>query len=259
MRALFLLALAVAVPVGCGPKKVAPETQEAVTLPTPDALIARAIAQSGGEAALRAHQSVVFEGQMRMQAQGIVAEMRLMQKAPAELYSRVELPGVGVMEEGVERGVAWARDPLSGPRIKEGVERAQALRSADPSYLLNLHQHFPVMETKGRGELEGRAVWELRMVPAEGAEELGYFDVETGDWTGSRVTVETAMGKILITTLNGDYRVVDGVRIPHHLRVVNALMSTEILWTSVTFDPPDLVFPPMPDDVRALISAGAGG
>lgn len=231
-------------------------TEALATLPyaSADEILARAIARAGGEEALRAHQSVVYEGEMRMAAQGITATMRLVQRGNSSLYSRVELPGVGVMEEGVDGDLAWARDPLSGPRIKEGVEKVQALRSADLHYLLNLRQHYTALETKGLSELEGRKVWELRMVPVQGAEETGLFDVETGDWLGSRMTVETAMGKVVVTTLNDDFREVGGVRVPHRMRVMNALMSTEIVWTSIAWDAPDLVVPPVPDDVRALLS-----
>lgn len=254
-RICLLLGLTLAPLTACGPKRGSADARTELPVPSPDELIARAVARSGGEEAIRRHHSVEFEGEMRMAAQGIVASMRLVQVEPGTIYSRVELPGVGLMEEGVTDGVAWARDPLSGPRIKEGVERAQALRSADPDYVLNLHQHFPTMETLGLTELEGRKVWQLRLVPVEGSEEIGYFDVETGDWTGSLVTAETAMGKIKITTLNEDYRMVDDMRVPFRMRVVNSLMSSEITWTSVTLDRPDLVVPPMPEDVAALLPA----
>ncbi len=253
MRSL-LLSFALLLAPACAPKTGSTEPVVTRSMPEADEVIARAIARSGGEDAIRSHSSVRLEGEMRMAAQGIVATMRMVQQAPGELYSVVDLPGVGLMEEGVSNGVAWARDPLSGPRIKEGVERAQALRSADPYYLLNLHQHFERIETRGRMDLEGRKVWVLSMVPKEGKEELGYFDVGTGDWVGSRMLAETAMGNIQITTLNDDYREIDGMWIAHRMRVVNALMSTEIVWQSVTFDPPDLVVPPMPDEVRALIA-----
>lgn len=249
-----LIILALCCVPACGPKKTHDVADVLLPVPPVDEILSHAVQAAGGEAAIRAHQSVRFEGQMHMSAQGITAPMALVQKAPSTSYSRIELPGVGVMEEGVEGDLAWAKDPLSGPRIKEGVEKVQALRSADPYYLLNLRHYYPVLETKGMTELEGRKVWELRMVPTQGAEEIGLFDVESGDWIGSRMTVETAMGKIVVTTLNDEFREVGGVRVPCRTRVMNALMSSEIVWTSVSWDVPDLVIPAVPDDVRALMS-----
>lgn len=255
-EARALLFLAGLLTSGCGARSrevATPAAEE--PLPTADALIARAVEAMGSEAAIRAHTSLLMEGEMRMVAQEIVAPMVVMQQAPSTWYSRVELPGVGLMQEGVEGDVAWADDPLSGPRLKEGVEKAQAMRSADPYYLLNLRAHYPTLETLGRAEVEGRPVYELRAVPELGAEEIMLFDVENGLLLGGRMTVENAMGSVTITTLSDDFREVGDLLVPFRTRVMNSLMSIEMRWTRVVFDAPDLVIPPMPDAVRALVPA----
>jgi hypothetical protein len=236
----------------CGPKKTHDVADVLLPVPSVDEILSHAVEAAGGEAVLRAHQSARFEGQMRMAAQGITAPMTLLQRAPSTSYSRVELPGVGVMEEGVEGDLAWARDPLTGPRLKEGVEKAQAIRGADLTYLLDIATHYPTREVVGPRVIEDHAVWELRLVPVEGEPELAWFDRQTYDWVGGRMTVESAMGKRQITTISDDYREVDGERVPFHMTISNALMSTEILWTQISFNVPDLAIPPVPDEIRAL-------
>lgn len=254
MRHPLLFVLALAVAPACGPRKVHDVVDTPAALPTVDDVLARAIQAAGGEEAIRAHHSARFVGQMRMAAQGIVAPMTLLQQVPSTSYSRVELPGVGVMEEGVDGDMAWARDPLTGPRIKEGVERAQALRGADLTWLLDTATLYQTREVVGAKDVEGHAAWELRLVPAEGAPELAWFDQQSFEWLGGSMTVESAMGRIQITTINDDYREVDGERVSFHSRIFNALMSSEIVWGEVSFNAPDLVIPPVPDEIRALVS-----
>jgi len=248
-----LIILALCCVPACGPKKTHDVADVLLPVPPVDEILSHAVQAAGGEAAIRAHQSVRFEGQMHMSAQGITAPMALVQKAPSTSYSRIELPGVGVMEEGVDGDLAWARDPLTGPRLKEGAEKAQAIRGADLTWLLDIATLYPTREVVGPSVVADHLVWELRLVPVEGEPELAWIDRQTYEWVGGRMTVESAMGKIQITTINSDYRDVDGERVPFHMTISNALLSTEILWAQISFNPPDLVIPPVPDEIRALL------
>lgn len=258
LRPLWLLTAALALVPGCA-RDAAPVNAGA-ELPAPPSatdVLAAAVRASGGEEALRAHQSCRMTGTFSMAAQGITGQMTLWSTAQGQVYSRVELEGIGRMEEGVDGGVPWSKDPLTGPRIKEGVEAVQALRAADFHQLLNLATHYPSAETVGRGTLEGAAVYELRLTPTEGPPETWYFDVQSGLPVGSKVTLQTAMGDVTVTSVNSDFREIGGQVVPTQTTMTNSLMSTSIRWTEIVWDPPDLGMPPLPDDVRALIPPAA--
>lgn len=258
-RFSLLLLAATALGPGCartGSLDNAGDAAEA--LPSADALIARAVEASGGEAALRAHRSYRMTGTFQMQAQGIAGQMSIWANADGEMYSRVTLEGIGVMEEGVRGDLAWSRDPLTGPRVKSGIEAVQAKRAADFYQLLSLDERYPTRETLRLGQLEGQPVYEVRLVPAEGPEEIAYFDVSSGLEVGSKMTLQTAMGDVTVTSINGDFRSTGGVLLPFQTRMVNSLMTSSVTWTEIVWDPADLGMPPVPDEVLALAASAAG-
>jgi hypothetical protein len=254
MRALVHLLLLTLALVACGPKRAPPDAAgdaEAAALGA-DALLARAVEAIGGADALRAHTAMRLDGEVNLAAQGIRGTITLLHAASGDQYTRVEIPGIGLMEEGVTGGVAWASDPVAGPRIKTGIERAQALRQADFYFLLALAEHFPTRERVGPAEIDGLAAWELRMVPAEGPEERWFLDRDSGLLLATRSEIHTLMGVIPVTTRFLEYAFTGGVRSATVLRITNTLMEQEMR-VSVTWEPDGFALPPMPEAVSALL------
>lgn len=243
------LTLAITALGGC--KTDAPPTSAGapVALPAAPDLVAKSVAAMGGEAALRAHTSSLSTGTLSMPKQGMSGPITIVQRAPSDFYSRCDIPGIGLMEEGVTGGVAWSSDPLSGPRIKEGVEATQALRQADFYFSLNLAQHYPTMQTLGASTLDGAPVWEVLMKPAEGPDEIYLIDQQSGLLVGTRTSLVTLMGTVPANTRFLDYREVGGVLIPHKIVVSNALISSEITYDSVQWDVPDPGIPGVPAEL----------
>lgn len=255
-RWCWLLLAALALGAGCAHRGDAAGSAGAEQpLPPADEILARAVQAVGGEEALRAHRSSRMTGTFLMPAQGIQGEMTLWATAEGVMYSRVLIEGIGVMEEGVDGDLAWSKDPLTGPRIKSGVEAIQAKRAADFYLLLNLTSHYATRETVRRTEIDGVPVIEVRLAPAEGPEELAWFDPTTGLELGSKMTLQTAMGDVTVTSMSSDFRDVGGVKIPFQTTMKNSLMTSTITWSEVVWDPAELGMPPVPDDVRALAPA----
>lgn len=257
VRRSWLLLAALALAPACAHQGGAPASAgEQQALPSADELIARSITAQGGEAALRAHRAVRMTGTFSMAAQGIQGQMTLWATAEGQMYSRVQIEGIGTMEEGVDGALVWSKDPLAGPRLKTGVEATQAKRAADFYLALDLPTHYPTRETVRQTLLDGVPVWEVRLVPAEGPEEIAWFDTQSGLELGTKMTLQTAMGDVTVTSTNQDFRAAGGVTLPFQTSMKNSLMTSTITWTEIVWDPADLGMPAVPDDVRALAPTG---
>ena len=241
----------------CGPKTPTESAGDAAVadapLPDADSVIRAYIDAIGGAEALQRHTSSVSRGALQLPGQGISAEIALWWRAPNDMASRVAFPGVGEFLEGVEGGVAWSRDPMSGPRLKAGAELAQALRRSDNNLVLDLPAHFPVRETIGRATLDGQDVIEVRLAPTEGPEEIWIFDPVSGLQVGSRTEQETPMGTLPVSLVFRDYQDFDGILIPTTMEETSGPVRSIIVMTEVTWDPPDFEMPAIPEDVRALM------
>lgn len=252
----LVLGLALAV-TACGPKKapVAVAAPAPAALPAAADLLTRALELNGGASALQAHKTLICHGVLTMAAQGMSAPVSVYQAAPAFLYSRAEMGGVGTLEEGVVDGIAWANDPLMGPRLKEGAERATALRQSDFYFSADVASHFTSVETVGTGTLDGHPVYEVRMTPAEGAPETWLFDVRTGQAVGSRSVNSSPMGEIPITTVFSEFRTIGGVSVPMRTEIRTGVANTVLTFNEVVWDAAEFREPALPEGVAALISA----
>ena len=60
--------------------------------------------------------------------QGLKGSLTIYEAAPDKYLGVTELPGIGKIAAGSNGEVAWENTALQGPRIKQGAERADALR-----------------------------------------------------------------------------------------------------------------------------------
>lgn len=257
MRALLTLCLAAL--CGCGPKEkdavASAGDAAAVALPDADALLAGALAAAGGAEALERVTTLRTTGTVQMSAQGILAPIVVLQQVPGYVYTRLELPGLGVMEEGVWQGVAWASDPISGPRLKTGVEAAQALRQADLALDAHLAQHYPTRQTVGASTVGGAPVWEVRLVPAEGPEEIALIDQASGRRVGVRLTAASVMGPIPMTMLYTEFREVEGIHFPVRIEQSQGPISTVMQIDDIQINAADFRPAPLPAEIQSLLRA----
>lgn len=224
--------------------------------PTAEALFQAAAAALGAPDALAAVRSTAGRGVVQIQAQGIVAGLTLAQVAPGDLRTALDFPGVGLMEEGVYQGVAWALDPMGGPRIKQGVEAAQAVRAAAMDLEWNLGAYFPQAETVALDALNGEPVWVVRATPAEGPEELLYFRVSDGLHVGGLVRYSTLMGEFATQMSFSDHREIDGVKFAFLSTISQGPVTSQIQMSEVLLNPAEPPNVAPPDEIQALIAAG---
>jgi hypothetical protein len=239
---LFLLA-------GCpksGPTAPASAQQ---ALPTADTILDAWVATMGGEEMLRSTQSSLAIGTVEMAAAGMTMQMKIYSAAPNWMLVDMEVAGLGSFQEGVSDGVAWAKDPMTGARIKDGPSAKQALRNATLLSPLMNQEFYPTRETLEALTFEGQPAYKVRMVDTEGIEEFRYFHQENGLQLGSDAIAHTTSGELPTRSVNKEHLNVDGAQIPSHIVTTMGPMTmvtrlTEVVVNGPTEDWPDQALPP---------------
>jgi hypothetical protein len=97
-------------------------------LPSVQAVYDHFIAATGGKAAHEARHSLIEHATIEFAKLGLKGSLTIYEAAPDNYLGVTELPGVGKIAAGSNGDVAWENTALQGPRIKQGAERADALR-----------------------------------------------------------------------------------------------------------------------------------
>ncbi len=150
------------------------------------------------------------KGKFAMPAAGMSGNIEISAKAPDKAHTRVVLTGFGNIEEGCDGATAWARDPMSGLRTKEGVELVVARYGAGFYGDAEWRKRYKKVSLKGEETLDGRKLW-LLTLEVEGMEPIvAGFDAETGLPAVTRMTLDIPQGKLQVESRMSDYRNVEG-------------------------------------------------
>ena len=156
-------------------------------------------------------------------SRGAFTSIQLKTKGPIELYAKAPnkwlmvlvAQGYGNYRRGFNGTVAWEKYP--------GRDNANNLsgfskRDAEFQLPLKFRDTFPKVVLKDNEKLGARETAVLE-VPGEGNPKRWYFDIESGLLLRSET--RTTSGKILESVDYDDYRIVDGVKEPFSIRIVD--------------------------------------
>jgi hypothetical protein len=219
MRTRFTLA-AFVVALVCG--AAAPggaQAPVAPALPTGEAVIKKYIDATGGAAAYAAIKNRVVHGKMEIPAAGITLTLTVYQAKPNRIYTIVESAAIGRIESGVADGVVWENSAMRGALLKEGQERADALRDAGFDRLANWRSTFKSAECVSVEDVNGRPAYKVVLTAINGSPVTAYFDRESGLVVKSTTTIESQGVKAEMESYPSDYRVVDGIKFAFTTRV----------------------------------------
>ncbi len=111
---------------------LAPSLARAQALPPAKELIAKYVAATGADS-WKSHKSARMKGTMDMPAAGISASMEILHIFPSHVYTKVDVPGMGLMTSGFDGANAWSVNPMTGPRVLAGPELDAMRAEADPA------------------------------------------------------------------------------------------------------------------------------
>ncbi|MBM3790375.1 MAG: outer membrane lipoprotein-sorting protein [Acidobacteria bacterium] len=223
-------------------------------LPRAETVLDRFVEATGGRAAYEAVFSERVRGTVEVVGLGLVGTIAVYTAAPAQSYSKIEMTGAGVVEEGTSGDVAWERSTVQGPRIKTGDERAAALREGAFNAHLRWRELYAKAEVTGTESVGERSCYKVVLTPAQGKPMTHFYDRETGLLLKVAMVQLNPMGEIPAEALLEDYREVRGIRMPHSIRQRALSQEYVIRVQSIEFNAalPEGIFD-LPDDVRALL------
>ena len=223
-------------------------------LPTGEAVLAKYVEATGGEAAFTALKNRVTHARMEITGAAVVISLTIYAAAPANLYSLAESEATGRIESGVSDGVAWENSALRGPSVKEGVERDDALKAATFDRLAHWKAHLKSVECTGTADVSGRPAYRIVALPKSGTPETLFFDVESGLLVRAEMTVTTAAGAVPVAAEPSDYRKVDGILMAFSSRMKvmgqERVVTIEKVEHNVELPADRFALPP---EIRALI------
>lgn len=245
-RVFFVLLMGVAVGFAADP------------LPSAESVLDRYVQVTGGKQAYEKRRTEIAHGTVELPALGIKGSMTRYAAQPDKYYYTVDIQAIGKMETGVNGPVAWENSALLGPRLKTGVERAEAIREGRMNSTLDWRELYPKVENAGIETIDGEECYKVVMTPAEGQPIIGYYQKKSGLQVKLTTVASTQMGDIPVELIASDYKNFGGILEPAKVTQKTGPQELTITLDSVEVNP---AIPPerfaLPDEVRQLVDKAA--
>ena len=227
-------------------------------LPSAESILDRYVQVTGGKQAYEKRKTEITHGTVDLGAVGIKGSMTRYAAEPDKYYYSVEIDAVGKMETGVNGGVAWENSALLGPRVKTGVERAEAIREGNLNSTANWRKLYPLVKTEGTEIIDGEECYKVVMTPAEGQPIIGYYQKKSGLQIKLTTVASSQMGDIPVELIASDYKNFGGILQPAKVIQKAGPQEFTITLDRVEANP---VIPPekfaLPAEIRQLVNKGA--
>lgn len=182
----------------------------------PEAILDKYIEATGGRAAYEKIKTEVATGTLEITSIGLSGTLTSYRAAPDKSYTLIEFSGgVGKAEEGSDGQVAWAVNGMQGPRIKEGDERAVALRRDAFNADLRWRDFYKKADLAGNADVAGKPCYKLVLTPNQGADETRYYDKSSSLLVKVVLPITTPEGAATAEISLSDYRDEGGILVPH--------------------------------------------
>lgn len=226
----------------------------AADLPKAETILDKYVEVTGGKAAYEKHHSLLEKGGMEMAAMGIKGTVTAYHAAPNKTYEEVEIAGIGKILEGSDGQTYWQTSAMTGPHVKEGSEKAQAIISSQFNSEVNWRKLFKDAKTTGVDTVDGKECYKVELTPAEGSPITQCYDKVSNLMVKMTLTATSPMGEQKVESFQTDYRKEGELLVAHKIK--QSVAGQEIIMTldSVTYDPeiPADKFA-LPDDIKALV------
>jgi len=210
-------------------------------LPTAESIIERMIEAEGGREAMAAVRSRIIRGEIQILGLGMTAAFVSHNTGEGGYHESMSIPGneqgqpAMTFDQGYSDGIAWSLDTMQGGRLLGGVEKEMRRRSSHLHLLLHIAEDYSKIECVGKRQVGERPAYELKMTPKVGNPETWIVDAETWLSLRNEMTIEAEMlGKIKMALAASDYRLVDGLRLPHRMEIEQG--PTRLLLTITAYE-----------------------
>jgi hypothetical protein len=187
-------------------------------LPNAALLIDRHIEKTGG---VRAHQRArtqTMRGTMEIVHQGIVAQMVRYTGEGRESYQVLDVPGLGLLEEGNNGLIYWERSALMGPKVKQVLEQPTRVPN-DAVLLTEWRSYYNKVETVAVENVDGKVCYKVIATPHIPAlkTQARWYDRETGLLVRTSFEAPSENGNAVSDLYFRDYRKVGDLLAPFEI------------------------------------------
>jgi hypothetical protein len=206
----------------------------------------------GGKAALQKQTARRVWAKFEVRAQGMTGPVEIAMAPPARMFTKTEIPGIGVSLSGYDGQTGWVVNPAMGPMLIEGPALEQLKQQSDFYADLHPERYIASRQTSGEAEYDGKKCWSVTVKTTTGESYSECYDKTTGLLLASVRKQATPMGEFETTTIYAEYKEFDGVKIPTLVKASAMGFEQLITVDSVSTKPiPDSVFE-LPPAVKAL-------
>lgn len=190
----------------------------AADAPTVDSILAKHIEAVGGKAAMEKFHSrhVQFKVESEMVGAG---EGETFAQTPDRQRSHTDLGGAGIIDEGYDGTVAWAKNPWQGLRLKTGDELAKVKRDARFHRELSYRSIYPDLAYKGIEKVGDDAAWLLESKPTASSKERFWFSTKTALLIRQESQYQGPDGDVSVNALPQDYKTFDALKFPGTIKI----------------------------------------
>jgi len=223
-------------------------------LPSAESVLDRYVQVTGGKQAYAKRKTEISHSTVEFGSLGIKGTMTRYAAEPDKYYTSMDIDGLGKVEMGINGQVAWENSALLGPRVKTGIERAEAIREGTMNSTANWRKLYPKVENQGIEMVDGEECYKVVMTPAEGQPMVGYYQKKSGLQVKLTSTATTQMGEIPVELIASEYKDFGGILEPAKVTQKTGPQEFTITLDSVEVNP---AIPPgrfdLPPDISKLI------
>jgi hypothetical protein len=196
---------------------------------TAEAILDKYVEVTGGRAVYEKIKTSVATGTVALTSMGMNGTLTAYKRAPDKSYTVIDFPGFGKAEEGTNGEVAWSMNPAEGARVKEGDERAAALRNGVMHIETQWRDFYKQAELAGTEAVDGKPCYKLVLTPKDGKPETRYYDKSSNLLVRVVLPVDTPNGPVVLDMSLGEYRDEGGILMPHS--ITQKLPNTDVVIT----------------------------
>lgn len=202
---------------------------------SPDAILADAIAATGGAAAWNGHRTVHIKVSLALPAMAMGGPGEHFGTRNSKSLTVSELPGFGQIRDGTNGTAFWAQEPVNGLRILQGPEEDQARIEDAWNVEMQARELFAKIETATDAP-PGQEC--LTLTPRVAPVRRTCYDRQTHLEVSQEGTQVTPQGNVPFRTTASDWRTVGNVKIPYSSQMQTGPMTIVTTVTEVAFDEP---------------------
>ncbi|RPJ28562.1 MAG: DUF620 domain-containing protein, partial [Planctomycetaceae bacterium] len=195
-------------------------------LPSGEEVLERCLKSTGGREALAKINNRLVRGTVEIKPAGLRGLLSVYQARPNRYCAQIDIAGKMMVRQGTDGEVVWELNPMTGPRIITGQEKALSLSqyAFDETRYREMYDNLQCL---GVELIDGQPCYKVVQSVKGTVPITVYYSKETGLAVKARYRILDLVGAQEVETAMTNYRPVDGIWYAH--RTVQKIGNVETL------------------------------